>query len=327
MKITFCGNFNVDYSSESHHARSLEALGHTVIRMQEGKVDGQAILASASNSDMLVFIHTHGWQTPGLALPIVLQKLKEHGIPTVTYHLDLWLGLKRQQDLSHDDFYKHIEYFFTVDKLMADWFNDKTEVKGRYLRAGVFADEVYDKPQAVKTNDIIFVGSRGYHPEWRYRPELIDWLKTLYTDRFRHIGGDGEGVVRGHELNRLYQQTKVAVGDSLCIGFTYPYYWSDRLYETIGRGGFTIFPYIEGLEEEFEVLPDYSRGEDNEGDNIELVTYEYGNFDQLKHKIDYYLEHDDEREAIRQRGFNRVKNNYTYEHRWRTIINEVTNNG
>ena len=35
-QIVFLGNFNVDYSSESHHAKTLEKLGHTVIRLQEG---------------------------------------------------------------------------------------------------------------------------------------------------------------------------------------------------------------------------------------------------------------------------------------------------
>jgi hypothetical protein len=35
--IVFLGNFEVPYSSENHHAKSLESLGHTVEKMQEKK--------------------------------------------------------------------------------------------------------------------------------------------------------------------------------------------------------------------------------------------------------------------------------------------------
>lgn len=341
MRVTFLGNFGVDFSSETHHKKSLEALGHEVIALQETQAGSDRILYEAYRSDMFVWVHTHGWQTPGpIPMKRVLQRLKAKGIPTVTYHLDLWLGLQREKDLKRDPVYSDIEYFFTVDKLMADWFNDNTRVKGRYLPAGVFHEECFCNtfPEGVpaivpseeepKMNDIIFVGSRGYHPEWPYRPQLIDWLKSTYGDRFRHIGGDGEGVVRGRELTELYNNTKVVVGDSLCKDFKYPYYWSDRLYETIGRGGFIIFPQITGLQDEF-ITYDFKVDDgwmwDKEAPQVELVTYEFCNFNMLKQRIDYFLEHDEQRDRIRSAGYLKVKNNYTYMHRWQTIIEEVFN--
>ena len=36
-KIVFLGNFRVDYSSETHHANTLESMGHKVIRLQESE--------------------------------------------------------------------------------------------------------------------------------------------------------------------------------------------------------------------------------------------------------------------------------------------------
>jgi len=142
MRIVFVGNFGVSYSSENHHAKSLEALGHEVIRLQEGKITGDEILRQSLNSDLLIFVHTHGWVTPGMSLSDVLRLLKGK-VTTVTYHLDLWFGLERQKDLDNDDFYKLIDHFFCTDKLMADWFNKNTQVKGHYLPAGVFDEEVY----------------------------------------------------------------------------------------------------------------------------------------------------------------------------------------
>lgn len=323
MKIAFLGNFGVDYSSESHHKRTLQSLGLQVFPLQEGKATAEQIEFIAGASDILIWVHTHGWTTPtenDTSMVDVLKRLKARNITTLTYHLDLWLGLQRQKDLEQDEFYKHIGHFFTVDKLMADWFNDNTEVKGHYLHAGVFEPECYmdenliagENRQRIFNKDVIFVGSRGYHPEWQWRPQLIDWLKETYGERFNHFGGDGLGVVRGAALNQLYGDTKVVVGDSLCLNFDYPHYWSDRVYETLGRGGFMIHPYIKGMEEDFE-------------DGKHLVFYKFGDFDDLKAKIDYYLEHDDEREAIRLAGHEHVKANHTYRQRWSAIIEEVRN--
>ena len=136
-------------------------------------------------------------------------------------------------------------------------------------------------------------------------------MKETYGDRFTHVGGDGDtGTIRGAELNQMYANAKIAIGDSLCLNFDYPYYWSDRIYETTGRGGFIIHPEIKGLDEQFE----YGK---------EIATFKFGDFEDLKNKIDYYLEHKDEREAIRKAGHERTKNNHTYKHRWAEIIEEL----
>lgn len=308
MKITFLGNFNVSYSSENHHVKTLESLGHEVTKLQEGVVNGNEIVKQALLSDLFVVVHTHGWVTPVLSLADVLRLLKGK-VTTLTYHLDLWFGIERQKDLETDDFYKLIDHFFCTDKLMADWFNDNTKVKGHFLPAGVYHEETYlvDLP---KTNDVIFVGSKSYHQEWKWRPQLIDWLSQTYGDRFKHYGNDGLGIVRGDELNRLYASTKIVVGDTLCLNFNYPYYLSDRVFETTGRGGFLLMPYIKGIEDLFEV-------------GKEIITFKFGDFKDLKKKIDYYLEHDDERESIRIAGFERTKKDHTYKNRWITILDEI----
>ena len=309
-KIAFLGNFRVDFTSESHHAKTLESLGHKVYRLQETEAVAEEILRVAVKSDLFVWVHTHGWKTRGkMEMDHVLRRLADYQIPTITYHLDLWFGLQRQKDLNTFPVYKEIGHFFTVDSQMADWFNKNTKVKGHYLPAGVFDQECYYTPQKFK-HDVIFVGSRKYHQEWQYRPELISWLERNYRRNFAHYGNGGIKSVRGDELNKLYASTKIVIGDTLCIGFKYPDYWSDRVYETMGRGGFIIHPYVSGMEREFE-------------DKKHLVFYEYGNFKQLKKLIDYYLEHDEEREAIRVAGHELVKQNYTYKNRWQEILKEL----
>jgi glycosyltransferase involved in cell wall biosynthesis len=313
--IVFLGNFEVSYSSENHHAKSLEFLGHTVCKLQERTIKDSLVLQQAINSDLFIWVHTHGWVTPGrLGMGFVLQELKKANIPTMTYHLDLWFGLERQKDLEEDDFYKTIGHFFATDKLMTDWFNENTNVKGHFLPAGVYDKECYIHEDYNKNEfeyDVIFVGSKRYHHEHKYRAELIDFLKRIYGKRFLHVGGDGDtGTVRGNDLNRIYAKSKIAVGDSLNIDFNYPYYTSDRLFESTGRGGFTIYPRIKGLEEYFI-------------DGKEIVFYEHGNLEDLKSKIDKYLDDNSTRELIRLNGHKRTKQEHTYAHRWASILKEL----
>lgn len=311
MRIVFCGNFRVDFTSETHHADSLQSMGHQVIRLQETVATREQVLEEGLKSNLVVFVHTHGWETPGQLSWIELSNtLKNAGVPFITYHLDLWLGIGRQKDLD-DMFYKSLHHFFTVDKLMADYLNENTNTVGHFIPAAVYDKEVYIHPDYDPNNfdnEVVFVGSRQYHSEWTYRPTLIDWLKSNYN--FKHVGSDGEGTVRGEALNRLYALSKIAIGDTLNIGFDYPYYSSDRLWESIGRGAFTIYPHIEGLDDYYE-------------DGKEVVFYKHGDFDDLKKKIDYYLEHDEEREKIRLEGQYKTKTTGTYLNRWHEILKEL----
>jgi spore maturation protein CgeB len=79
------------------------------------------------------------------------------------------------------------------------------------------------------------------------------------------------------------------------------------LFESTGRGGFTIYPRIKGLEEYFK-------------DEKEIIFYEHGNLEDLKNKIDKYLLDGLSRETIRFAGHKRTKKEHTYVHRWSAIL-------
>lgn len=311
MKVCFLGNFNVDFTSETHWAKSIETLGHEVIRIQETNTDASKVLEVALGCDVLVWVHTHGVKINGDMVD-VLKKLKKSKIPTVAYHLDLYMGLNRWKEYENDPYLTSLQYFFTVDKFMADWINENTKTKAFYLPAGVFDRECILLNSQPVRYDIIFTGSRKYHPEHPFRPQLIDFLRQTYGLRFIHIGNDGDvGQQRGMKLNQIYRNAKIVVGDTLQLNFNYPYYYSDRAFEVPGRGGFSIFPNIKGIEECYE-------------NGKEIVLYEHGNLNDLKAKIDYYLTHDAEREAIRKAGFERTRRDHTYVNRWKFILETVT---
>lgn len=305
LRICFLGNFSVDFSSETHHAKSLGALGHQVTCLQETQAHAGQLQRAADAADLFIWVHTHGWHTPG-AEQAFARIIERHKIPIITYHLDLWKGLKREQDMKSDPYWRVLTDFFTCDPQMADYLCMETRIRGHYLPAGVFHHECYfAEPR--NPFDVCFVGSRRYHPEWPYRGQLIDFLWKTYNSRFKLYGQDGLRVVRGEALNQTYADARVVVGDTLCIGFDYPGYWSDRVYETLGRGGFLIHPKVPGMEEHFT-------------DKEHLVYYDYGNFDQLKSLIDHYLANPEERERIRKAGHELVVSRDTYVHRWDSIL-------
>lgn len=310
MKITFIGNFTQDHCSEVHYKKTFEKLGHTVIPCQENRTTVKEIMDSAVSSDFLFWVHTHRWSF-GESSDVIkmLSDLKALNIPTVGFHLDLWLGLEREKDLKTDPYW-NIQHFFTVDKLFAAWLNENTQTKGYYLEAGCFEDESYlAEPNHEKyPEEIVFTGSRTYHHEHPYRVKLIDWLHQTYWNRFAHYGGGGgRSTIRGHELNVLYASAKIAIGDTLCINFNYPFYKSDRIYEQSCRGAFQIFPYIQGIEDSFVI-------------GKEIITYTFDDFIELKSLIDYYIENTEEREAIRIAGHNRAKKDHTYSVRLKTLL-------
>ncbi|MFJ1459746.1 glycosyltransferase [Nocardia sp. N2S4-5] len=310
MRIAFLGNFTVPYSSETHHALTLEQLGHTVVRLQETRATALQIETEALHTDLFVWVHTHGWRTPG-DIATTLQRLRAAGVVSLSYHLDRWMGLARQQEMQPDQPYWQLDHFFTVDQVQADWLTENTSMQGHYLPPGVYGTECYMAMPRTRF-DVAFVGSKGYHPEYPYRPKLIEWLTDTYGDRFRHYGGGGNWpTVRGADLNGVYADAKVVVGDSLILDPQYEgKYWSDRVPETLGRGGFLIHPWVHGIDESFH-------------DMRHLALYRHGDLEQLKTLIDYFLRNEAQREEIRRAGYQHALSNHTYKNRWNHILEAI----
>lgn len=305
MKIGFIGNFIPQHSTENDRKWSFEQLGHQVITFQENETTSFELIQEAPNLDVLFYSHTHDPSYVIEGLREVFDFYKAKLIPTVSVHLDRWIGLQRVRDMGKEATW-FTEYIFMADgSLEAGREYTRLGLNWYFLRPGVVDRECHMvEPNYQKfPHKIVFVGSMGYHPEYPWRPELIRWLHKTYGDSFAHYGNDGLRVVRGTELNELYASAKIAVGDS-CFGGR-PYYVSDRYFETRGRGGFLLHPKVEGF------------------DNVGIGNYEHGSFDDLKRVIDYYLEQEDERESMRKRGFSHVKNIETYTHRAKEMLDII----
>lgn len=302
MKVTFVGNHSVSFSTESHLSWTLEYLGHEVQRLQENRCYADDVVSIANQSDLFIWVRTHGWEISG----DVNSMLDRINVPTVGFHLDRYWGLDkldRRESLIGEHTWWHVDYMFTADGGNQDGFK-KRGVNHYWLPPAVVEKECYPgTPREEYKVDVAFVGSKGYHPEYTQRGELIDWLENTYGERFKRFAGDTSGTVRENDLNDLYASAKVVVGDSCFAGADY--YYSDRVPETLGRHGFLLHPKTKGL--------------DIEG----LQTYEAGNYKQLKSQIDYFLEHDQERRDIIQRTSIDVKTRHTYTQRVKQMLKVI----
>ena len=293
MRIVFLGNFEVPFSTESHHAWTWEQMGHEVVRLQENRsTEGEVLLACEKNhTQIFQWTHTHGW--PDFPAHMV-DNIRAMGIKSFSYHLDRYWGIgSRQADyLSHPSF--HLDYFFSTDGGNDEGWASKG-INHIYMPPGVVA---YATHMGIPSSDnavrVLFSGSVGYHLEYPFRPKMVETLQQNYGEHFKVRTG-----VREEALNNLYASAKVIVGDHIFAGA--PLYVSDRLFETVGRGGFIIYPDTPGVTDK---IPG-------------LVTYRPQDTNDLIHKIDYYLDvaHEAERVERRNKAFEYVKAHGTYTNR------------
>lgn len=299
MTILYIGNFEPPFSTENDRAWSFNQLGHHVLAVQENLATVEKLEELISDEKkpvhLVVYSHTHGWEIPNLRGFFELCKAK--GIPTASVHLDRWAWLARETDIGKE------ATWFTEYLFMADGSPEAVELyeahnlNWHFLKPGVVARDCYmAEPDRDRfPHDVIFVGSRGYHPEHPFRKKLIDFLRRMYGDSFGLYGPDGIGTIRGADLNTLYASAKVVVGDS-CFGGR-PNYVSDRYFETRGRGGFLLHPHTEGFE---------THG---------VGHYGMMDLSHLQLEVDFFLERDHERKQMLEDGFNWVKDHETYTHR------------
>lgn len=319
MLISYVGNRKnlasdgKSFNTEAHIASTLEKLGHTVNFIQEDEIQFGTLPTRVKGSDLFLWTRTR----PDRVYDSDLKAIEGLGIPTVSFHLDKYTGIARDGGMGIGSPFWHTQYVFSPEgSPEAQEIFKLHGINQFYLPAGVYEDECYlAEPVDEFKHDVVFVGggSQYMHSEWEYRKLLVGWLQTTFGDRFVKYGHP-ERWVRGAELNQLYASSKIVIGDTLCKDFTDSYYYSDRAFETTGRGGFLIHPYIPGITDHFI-------------DRKEIVLYSYGNFKQLENLVKYYLEHDDQREAIRLAGFERTKSNNTYTQRMQTMLSVLKEQG
>jgi hypothetical protein len=325
LRIAYVGNFQPEHSTENHVRQAAERVGHTVIELQENTAGTWDLLRTEPEqlgADLLLWTRT-GWDWPAMTgwsweqatqyQADALDALRAAGVPSVGFHLDRWWGLDREAQVYDEPFFG-CDLVCTADGgHQAEW--EAADVNHHWLPPGVLLAECERQPSAnAHAEPIVWVGSwQRYHAEWLpYRRELVQGLRRRYRRQFGIYPRRGQGL-RGEKLTDLYAATKVVVGDS-CLAGGATHYWSDRIPETLGRGGLLLHPEVEGLDEH------YTPGE-------HLLTYELGDWDGLHRLIDWVLANPEQADVIRREGRHHVMAHHTYEVRVQQLVQLATDQG
>jgi hypothetical protein len=288
MRIAFIGKFG-KLHDEEYIARSFEMLGHTVIRIEEriSNHDLRHVLLREI-PDVILFCK---WERPK-ELDEAFALLKHKGTKTVCWLFDLYFNYTREWQVSKRNFFRADVVCTTDGGNDHRW--KEFGINHHTVRQGIYKDECFlvDSCPAI---DVVFIGSES--PVYPERTKTMLQLEQDYN--FKWFGRKDTDELRGIALNRLFARSKIVVGDS----FYSPNYWSNRVVETLGRGGFLIHREVEGIKEEYPYL----------------VTYD-GTYEDLKKMIDYYLSHEDERREIVQKNFEWVRDNYTMDKKCEELL-------
>lgn len=317
MRVSYLGNFGPSHSTETHIAASLEALGHEVIRVQEGSMPALDVgrITKIEAPDLFLWTQTLSLaeQMGNRADRLAMLRLIETVCPTAGFHLDRWWGLSRETRVRVEPFFR-VNHLFTADGGHEEEWKSQG-INHHWLPPGVYHEEAHDgTPREEFTARVAFVGSwQGYgHKEHApARQAMIAGLEARYKNDFRAFPYLGQPRVVYPDLNDLYASVEVVVGDS-CLspasnGEPIGYYWSDRIPETTGRGGLLVHPYVHGLPQYHPSLP----------------VWDLGDLETLYHAVDQFLDDPTGRELARMQVADETRENNTYKVRMERLLYEI----
>lgn len=288
MKIAYLGNFENKFSdtTEKHIAFAFRNLGHEVVEVNEADFNIDKILAIKAD----LFLFHKGGQSADIPVERLVELLNRLTCKKVMWYFDkFWKGREAWGDLV----IPFCDHAFVSDGTYIRRRNFKNV---HYLNQGIGNEDMsLGTPKPHLTCDIAFTGT-----VYGEREAFVKALKEVYGNKFRTFNSSF-----GRALYDLCASVKIFVAPK------HPsddYYWSSRVYMILGSGGFLIHPRLEGLKKEFK-----------EGEHLEM----YKDGKELKEKIDYYLEHPEEREKIRMAGYKFVTENLTYQHRVEELLSKI----
>jgi hypothetical protein len=328
LRVAWVGNYRHPWCSEMHFTQSVESLGHHVERWQEDELDWSTVVPMVERLGLQAVFWTRTWPAEMKIVLPVLEELRERGIVSAAVHLDRWFGLDRAHQVDDQPFFRTSVVVSPDDS--PKW--AEHGVNHFWLPPGVYGPECEPVPPNPRRwpYDVVFVGSHPYpHPEWaKYRSDLLAAFSRAFRGRFGILPRRGVPI-RGRDLQELYATVPVVLGDSCLAGESHRY-WSDRVPETLGRGGLLIHPEVTGMGSWYSG----QRWEHGSGDGNpyaegltwppnsygDLLTYKLGDFPVAVASAKWALAHPDSAAVVRANGRATVLARDTYAHRMGTVL-------
>jgi len=247
--------------------------------------------------------------------PGTVKKIRRKGIKTVLWTIDPPREFK--PIIESFPFY---DFVFTGGSEALEILKDYGTDNLYFLPFGCDPDyaypvEVNKEEKNLYGSDVVFVGS--YYPN---RLEILEkisdfnlgvwgpgWDKISLNSPLKKCIREVRGIDY-KEWRRIYSSSKIALTIHYQDGKTLCYQASPRVYEVLACKSFLL--------------------SDNQRDVVRLFEPGmyldvFSDVDELRNKINYYLNNEEERKTIAERGYEEVINKHTYLHRVREILEVV----
>ena len=277
MKILYLGNWNpFALSTEKFIKKALEELGHEVICEDERTAKAQNILKHSREYKIDLFLFHKGtrWE---MGLEQLMELLFRMTCKKAFWYFDPITGIP-EREMFMQAVIPYVDLAFMTN---GTWIKQHDYKNTRWLLQGCDVKPLGKKRKEYEC-DIAFTGS-----VYGNRDIFIEAIKKRYGDKFKMFQN-----VFGDDFYDLCQSVKIFISPKFPAN---DYFWSNRIYMTLGAGGFLIHPYCKGLEDEFVA-----------GEHYE----DYKTQEEFFTKIDYYLKHEKERKTIADSGYEKCINNY-----------------
>jgi spore maturation protein CgeB len=331
--ILVAGSLDPSKSYEYHNfQRPLEKLGHAVLPFDflevmhaHGRDEmNQKLLATVKEylPDIVFFVpHTDQF------IPEIVDEIGRLAITLGYFFDDMWR-------IEYSRFWaRHFSFVSTSDVNGLRKFRDAGFTNVIYSPFACNTD-VYCNRNMPKLYDVTFVGQHNAYREW-----YINNLKRASIDVRVWGLGWPSGMITSEDMIIIFNQSRINLNLSNCVSWDARYLFAPfrsvkntlrvwrqvmhsirhtdmktveqvkgRHFEINACGGFQLSYYVEGLERHYQI-------------NEEIALYD--SREDLVDKVCYYLKHDDEREAIAQRGYERTLKEHTMEQRFTLLFDEV----
>lgn len=282
---------------------AFEKLGHKVVAVDARLAPQNSYNMSLQFKPDLIFCS----RTPALTEQVARIKQMFKNAVVYTWNCDARANINHWAKLF--DLVRLSDYYFTVDmRTIPQW--KQINPNTFWLPQGL-QDEVYGKPKEITNRDretyacdVSFAGGILHHTH-KHRVQTLDAVRKMGVN-FKFWGCEGRPRVYDEEHNKMVYLSKINLGCSAFPGAEGKYV-SVRDYKILGAGGFLLESYRKGIYELFpsNILDCYSTSQ-------ELVE-----------KVRYWLDHEEERKEIAERGYRWVHKNTTYTDRIRKALGHM----
>lgn len=295
MKLCLIGNFGKSFGQicdEWHIKSTLEKLGHEVHAIQRENFSGMISEHQRLNLDATIFFKWPDWKPDDI---VKWKRITQTPVIMWTFdYMERFLDWFVPQASACD--------IYLGEEITNIW--EDNLINFKYFPYHAANSNYFYKINKSKEYDVAFFGT-AYGQGGRI--ELLQAIDKVYDiHAFGNLDWTANGI-KGNppkfdkELSEEIAKARIVIGINWVN--TIPGCWSIRGAQTLMTGSFFLTKYVPGMEAEYH-------------DGVEY----FNTTEECLDKIGYYLRHEEEREAIADKGYKIAQLNLTTEQRCKDLI-------